>query len=293
MFADSTLFHVFSFPLVYGNSDYALINPNSVAISEHAAAKYYGESNPLGQILSIRVGDLFEDYEVTAVFQDIPSNSSIRSDFFLPMMKETLGKSQTYISDPNMNLWYASSFQTYVLLQENTSPTRMTKKLARVRSQYFPTEAEFLRKRKAETGKDLARTYLLQPLTGMYFDTAISERSSGSKPVYSYILAGIAACILLLASINFTLLSVSRSHSRAKEVGVRKVMGARRSQLVIQFWSEAILTSGLALVLALVISRLALPLFNDMAHKTPLVRYVAATEFLAGIGCFAATPLGQ
>ena len=268
VFADSTLFRVFSFPLVYGNPDYALVDPNSVAISEYAAAKYFGGNNPIGQALSIRVGDRFEDYAVTAVFRDIPSNSSIRSDFFLPMMKETLGKSQTYIIDPDMNLWYASSFQTYVLLQENTSPVGMTEKLARVRNQYFPTEAAFLRKRKAEAGEDLARTYLLQPLTDMHLDTAIVSPTMSSKPVYSYILAGIAACILLLASINFTLLSVSRSHSRAKEVGVRKVVGARRSQLVIQFWSEAILTSGLALVLALVISGLALPLFNDMAHKT-------------------------
>ena len=268
VFADSTLFQVFSFPLLYGNPDHALTHPQDVAISEHAAKKYFGDENPIGKVLSIRVGDTFEDYQVSAVFQEIPSNSSIRSDFFLSMMKETLGKSQTYINNPETNLWYVSSFQTYVLLQENTSPAGMMEKLARVRNQYFPTEAEFLRKRKAEAGEDRARTYLLQSLTDMHLDTAITSPVAGSKPIYSYILAGIAACVLLLAAINFTLLSVSRSQSRAKEVGVRKVVGARKSQLMLQFWGEAILISGLALVLALVISRLALPAFNNMAHRS-------------------------
>ena len=268
VFADSTLFRVFSFPLVSGNPDYALRRPQDVAISERAAEKYFGKDNPLGKTLSIRVGDTYEDYTVSAVFQDIPTNSSIRSDFFLPMMKETLGKSSTYINDPNTNLWYVSSFQTYVLLHENAYAADMTEKLARVRNQYFPTEAEFLRKRKAEAGEDLARTYLLQPLADMHLDTAIPDQNSGSKPIYSYILAGIAAGVLLLACINFTLLSVSRSHSRAKEVGVRKVVGARRSQLMVQFWGEALLTSGLALILALILGRLALPLFNNLAHKS-------------------------
>ena len=268
VFADSTLFRVFSFPLLYGNPDHALTHPHDVAISEHAARKYFGDDNPVGQTLSIRVGDAFEDYQVSAVFQEIPSNSSIRSDFFLPMMKETLGKSQAYINNPETNLWYVSSFQTYVLLQENTSPAGMTDKLARVRNQYFPTEAEFLRKRKTEAGEDRTRTYLLQSLTDMHLDTAIVSPVVGSKPIYSYILAGIAACILLLASINFTLLSVSRANRRAKEVGVRKVAGARRSQLILQFWGEAMLTSAVALVLALVISRLALPAFNNVAHRS-------------------------
>ena len=268
VFADSTLFRVFSFPLLYGNPDHALTHPQNVAISESAARKYFGDDNPMGQTLSIRVDDTFEDYQVSAVFREIPSNSSIRSDFFLPIMKETLGKSQSYINNPETNLWYVSSFQTYVLLQENTSPAGMTDKLARVRDQYFPTEAEFFRKRKTEAGEDLARTYRLQPLTDMHLDTAIPGQSSGSKPIYSYILAGIAACVLLLAAINFTLLSVSRANRRAKEVGVRKVVGARRSQLILQFWGEAMLTSALALVLALVISRLALPAFNNMAHRS-------------------------
>ena len=268
LFADSTLFRVFSFPLLYGNPDHALAHPQDVAISEHAAKKYFGGDNPMGKVLSIRVGDTFEDYQVSAVFQEIPSNSSIRSDFFLPMTKETLGKSQTYINNPETNLWYVSSFQTYVLLQENTSPTGMMEKLGRVRNQYFPTEAEFLRKRKAEAGEDRARTYLLQSLTDMHLDTAIVSPAAGSKPIYSYILAGIAACVLMLASINFTLLSVSRANSRAKEVGVRKVVGARRSQLILQFWGEAMLISALALVVALVIGRLVLPAFNNMAHRS-------------------------
>ena len=269
VFADSTLFQVFSFPLVYGHANYALIHPHAVAISEQAAEKYFGDVNPVGQVLSIRVGDTFEDYEVGAVFRDIPSNSGIRSDFFLPMMKETLGKDRAYINDPKWNLWYVSSYQTYVLLNENASPTTLDHKLADFKEKYLPVKKDYLHDiNENKAGKALVPAYLLQKLTDIHLDTAIITPTTSSKPIYSYILAGIAACILLLASINFTLLSVSRSNSRAKEVGIRKVVGAKRSQLILQFWGEALLTSGLALLLALLISWLALPLFNDMAQKT-------------------------
>jgi putative ABC transport system permease protein len=267
VFADSTLFSVFSFPLLYGNPAYALNTPNAVVISEKVAGKYFGDTNPLGQTLSIRMGGTFEEYEVTAVFRNIPSNSSIHADFFLPMMKESVGKAFSNFKNPKANLWYVSSFTTYVLLQEKASATGLEEKLARLRNQHFPDEAEFLRKRKKEANEDLARTYLLQNLTDIHLNTELPRQGTGSKPIYSYVLAGIAACILLLASINFTLLSISRSHSRAKEVGIRKVAGARRSQLIAQFWGEALLTSFFALVLSLLLSWLTLPLFNEMAQK--------------------------
>ena len=267
VFADSTLFSVFSFPLVYGRADYALTQPYVVAISESMAEKYFGEANPLDQTLSIRVGKVFEDYQVTAVFRDIPSNSSLQSDFFLPMMKETLGKDRRYINDPEADLWYVSSFQTYVLLQQEVSIAGLSEKITALRNRYFPTEADFLRERKEKAKEDLTRSYVLQNITDIHLDTTILNQNTGSKPIYSYILIGIAVCILLLAAINFTLLSVSRSNSRAKEVGIRKVVGARKGQLMMQFWSEALLTSLLALLLALLMSGLALPLFNEMAQK--------------------------
>ncbi len=267
VFADSTLFNVFTFPLLYGNAAYALNKPNAVAISAKAAGKYFGDTNPLGQTLSIRVGETFEDYEVTAVFHDIPSNSTLRADFFLSMIEESVAKVQANFLNPDANLWYVSSFTTYVLLHEKASVAGLDEKLAKVRNQYFPEEAEFLRKRKEEACEDLARTYLLQNLTDIHLNTVFPRQGTGSKPIYSYILAGIAICILLLASINFTLLSISRSHSRAKEVSIRKVVGARRSQLIVQFWGEALLTSLFALVLALLLSGLALPLFNAKAQK--------------------------
>ena len=272
VFADSTLFSVFSFPLVSGHADYALTQPNAVAISESMAEKYFGEADPLDRTLSIRLGDVFEDYQVTAVFRDIPSNSTLRADFFLPIMKETLGKDREYINDPNTDLWYVSAFHTYVLLQKETLVSNLTEKMLSLRNRYYPTEAEFLRERKEEAAEDLARSYVLQNITDIHLDTTIPDRKTGSKPIYSYILIGIAGCVLLLACINFTLLSVSRSTSRAKEVGVRKVVGARKSQLMLQFWSEALLTSGLALLLALLISALTLPLFNEMAQKSLSLR---------------------
>ncbi|WPP50208.1 ABC transporter permease [Catalinimonas niigatensis] len=265
-YADSSLFTVFSLPMRYGNADYALTKPNAIAISEKAAKKYFGEANPLGQTLSIRIGSEFEDYEVTVVFEDIPSNSILRSDFFLPMMKETLGKSASYINDPDQDAWGVSAYMTYLLLQENASASALEDKLLVLRNKYYPTEADYLTKREEEFGEKIKRNFHLQKLTGIHLDAEIIS-STSSKPIYSYILSGIAGCILLLASINFTLLAISRSNSRAKEVGIRKVVGARRSQLIVQFWGEAILTSILALLLAFLISGLALPMFNEMSQK--------------------------
>jgi len=134
MFADSSLFRVFSFPLAYGNPTSALTQPNSVAISERIAQKYFGKDNPLGQTLNIRLGDKFEPYEVTAVYENIPSGSTIQTDFFLSMHKQTLGKDKAYMANPDVTLWYVSSFQTYVLLKENAVANRMDKKLASFRA---------------------------------------------------------------------------------------------------------------------------------------------------------------
>lgn len=283
-FADSTLFQVFSFPLVYGQTNNALNRPHAVAISEKVANKYFGDSHPIGQMLSIRVGDTFEDYQVTAVFEDIPANSSLRADVFLPMMKESLGKDRQYINDPKVNLWHVSSFRTYVLLHEEAAIAGLAKKMSRLRNRYYPTEAEFLRERKEKAGEVLARAYVLQNIRDIHLDTVIPDHMTGSKPVYSYVLAGVAACILLLAIVNFTLLSVSRAHSRAKEVGIRKVVGALRSQLMGQFWSEALLISFLALLLALAISVLALPSFSEFAQKPLSFRTLGQPASLLTLG---------
>jgi putative ABC transport system permease protein len=268
LFADSSLFRVFSFPLLYGNPDQVLTRPNTVAISEQMARKYFGDTNPLGQTLDIRLGDAFEGYEITAVFEEIPSNSTIRSDFFLPMLKETLGKDRNYIKNPEVNLWYVSSYQTIVLLKEKAVVESMDEKLISFRQQYFTDDKEALLDIHGGEGRNFYRTYLLQPIADIHLNTQISTKGIGSNPVYSYMLAAVAICVLLLASVNFMLLSISRSNRRAREVGIRKVMGARKSQLILQFWSEGILTYFLALLLAFLLSGLVLPLFNDLAQKS-------------------------
>ena len=269
VFADSSLFQVFSFPLLYGNPEKALTQPHTVTISERIARQYFGDTNPLGQTLDIRLDETFEAYEVTAVFKDIPSNSTIHSDFFLPMLKETLGKDRKYINDPEMNLWWMSAYQTYVLLEEKAVVKPMDEKLAAFRQQYFSDDQEALLDLHGGEGSNFIRTYLLQPITSIHLNTQIKTKGIGSNPMYSYIFDSmVATCILLLASVNFMLLSISRSNSRAKEVGIRKVVGARKRQLILQFWSEAMLTYLLALILAFLLSGLILPLFNELAQKS-------------------------
>jgi putative ABC transport system permease protein len=167
-----------------------------------------------------------------------------------------------------MNLWWVSSFQTYVLLKEQALTAAMSDKLAAFRRLYFPDDPEALQDMTGKAEHDQSRTYHFQPLPNIHLDTTIKTKGIGSNPVYSYILAAIGGCILLLASINFTMLTISRSHFRAKDVGVRKVVGARRYQLMLQHWTEAILLCGIAFLLACILSGLVLPLFNDLAQKS-------------------------
>lgn len=259
--ADSTVFDVFTFPLLQGDARTALKAPFSAVLTQKTAKKYFGEENPMGQTL--RMEGKFP-VKVTGVLKDIPETSHIPFDMLLSM--STL----TRELQPNVDQqWSNFAFYSYLLLKKNTDAQRLEAKI--------PALLDRL------VGKELAQfqmhyTLRLQPLQDIYLKSDRGAPEQGSlKNVY--IFSVIAAFILLLACINFINLTIARASERAKEVGVRKVVGAERQQLTFQFLSEYVLLSSMAFIVAVLLSELILPLFNEFSGKTILTSTLTHPTF--------------
>ncbi len=253
MLADRALFSVFDFDLVQGEREVVLQDQHNIVITQNMAGKYFGSVNPVGQSLSIQLGENFEEFTVTGVVS-IPTNSGIRFNMVIPDHNYT-----KIFSEQNLNSgWFNIHPSTYVLLREGSVATEVVSK--------FPDL--FRRLLGEEDFKQSKYAPGLQPLTSIHLDTSYPV---GDAPVsdakYSYILGAIAILILVVACINFVTLSVGRSLKRAREVGIRKVVGAERRQLVAQFIGEAILITTIALVVGILLSVLGLPLFNQLSGK--------------------------
>ncbi len=248
--ADPNIFDVFSIPLIAGNFKTALNDPNSIVISESLAKKYFVDKNPIGKILQIGREDFFHDYKVTGVFKDLPANSHLKFDCLASFQA-------SYIKGNEGNLtWGASNYETFILLKNNFPKQRMEN----VIKQIFKKHNSF--------PEDLKYDYFLQPLTNIHLDLnpgnkLPTERDSDTILV----LTGIALLILLIACINFINLATAQASIREKEVGVRKVVGADRLQLAIQFIGESVILSLLAFVIALPMVETLLPAFNQYADK--------------------------
>ncbi len=259
VFADSTLFDVFSFELVQGDPKEALKEPYTIVITEAVARKYFGEEDPLGKSLSANNNNL---YRVTGVMKAIPRNTHF--DFDMIASLSTLNESR-------QTTWLSNNFQTYVVLKEGASPETVNAKFPDLIQTYIGPEIE---KYMGKTLDDIlaAGNYLdftLFPMTKIHLHSDKREELGTNSDIqYIYIFAFIGALILLLACVNFINLSTARSSTRAKEVGMRKVVGARRPQLIFQFLSESFVITLLAFVIASISLALLLPYFNDLSSKT-------------------------
>lgn len=265
-FADAQVLNVFSFPLVSGNAATALADPSNIILTKDKAMQLFGETNIVGRRLEIKMGDKFEPFIVGGVAENIPSNSTIRF--------EILGNFAYLAETPDvlasMNDWHMTmGISTFVLLRPGSKLMEEPERLAAFRKKYFPDEGKELMANKAWDGKGvLPVSYLLQPLRALHTDARYdSEPGTTVDPKNIWILLGIAGAVLLIACINFTTLAIGRSAGRAKEVGVRKVLGSRRKQLVFQFLTESVLLSLLSAVLGLLLARLLLPYFNALSGK--------------------------
>ena len=243
-FADPNFFTLFTFPVVAGNLTIALQDNSSIAISESLAKKCFGQvKNAIGQ--HIRVNNQ-NSFTVSAVFQDVPKKSSLQFSFVLPF--EVLFRENKWLHD-----WGASSIQTFVLLKENTAAQVVNSKI-----KYF-VKKQF---------KESISTLMLQPFGEFYlYNTFENGKQTGGRVVYVQLFSVIAAFILVIACINFMNLATARSAHRAKEVGVRKVIGAGRKVLIGQFMTESFLLAGISMVLALLIVSYSLPFFNQLTEK--------------------------
>ncbi len=258
IFADSTLFDVFSFDLVKGDPQKALIEPNTIVITEEMAEKYFGSEDPIGKNLTL---DNDELCRVTGVMKAIPKNTHFNFDMFVSMA--TTGESRN-------NMWMSNNFQTYVVLRKGADPDQVNAKFDQLVRDYVGPEIEqFMGK----TMDDLLAAgnfinFSLFPMSKIHLYSDKQEELAATSDIkYIYIFAFIGVFILLLACINFMNLSTARSASRAKEVGMRKVVGAGRAQLIFQFLSESVVITFLGFLLAIVSLITLLSRFNVLAGK--------------------------
>lgn len=239
-YADPNFFQMFSFSLVKGDAQTALEAPYSVVITEEMALKYFGGDNPIGKILQIKMGDK-KEYVVTGVVKDRPSNTHFKFDFIASLRTFQLRRG---FSD--------SGYYTYILLSDKTSPELLAQK--------FP---EFLDRHKY-TGKKWERRLVLQPLQDIHLHSHFAYELSPNRDVrYLYLLMGIAFCVVLIVCVNYVNFSTFRFANRAKEVGLRKVFGSVRSQLIHQFLGETFVMTVLAFVISLVLVEYSLPYVSD------------------------------
>ena len=244
--ADPDFFAMFSFPLVKGDPETVFANPYSVVLTETTAAKYFGQEDPLGKTLT--VNNTF-DVIVTGIIADVPSNSSLEFDLLSPF--EILLKE--FIGEDNADNWGFNSFSTYVMLPKTAVKEDLAQKLKGCLEKYAPGDTDEL---------------ALQPLTDIHLFSNLGHdlRNRGDVK-YVWIFSALAVFVLLIAGVNFMNLTTARSANRAKEVGLRKVVGSVRPQLIRQFFGESVLMALFALIAALFLLELLLPFFNTFSGK--------------------------
>ena len=249
-YAESSFLRMFSFPMKLSSGESALEDPNTTLISESVAQKYFGEEDPLGNMIVLSNQHGKQLYQITGVFEDVPENSHIKFDFLLSF--QTLVQLQ-----PNAAYdWGWNMFNTYVLLAPETDPLSLQEKFH-----------AFVERNKIH-GDDYRREFILQPIKDIHLHSQLRwepEVNGSARTVYFLIL--IAVLILLIAWINYINLSTARSITRAKEVGIRKVLGSRRLQLIKQFISESALFNLFSVFIALLLIRIFLPQFNQLTGK--------------------------
>ncbi|MFN3851154.1 MAG: ABC transporter permease [Spirosomataceae bacterium] len=259
MFVDNSVFEVFDIPLIEGDSKTALKEPFTIVLDEQTAQKYFGKAKALGMAMTI--GE--KVYKVTGVMRNIPENSHLTGrNMFLSMESS---------ADSRANNWLNNNFFTYLVLKEGTRPEQLQSQFDKVILKYMmPQFKSVLGINSMDEFKKAGNRVALglTPLADIHLHSnKFFELSPNSSIQYVYIFSAIALFILLIACVNFMNLSTARSVNRAKEVGVRKVMGSARAMLMNQFLSESILMSLIAFILGLGIATLILPFFNDLSAK--------------------------
>lgn len=276
LYADPSALDLFNWPLLRGNKETALAEPRSVVLTEDMARKYFGEENPVGKAIELDprlrdregklTGETFE-HTVTGVLKNIPHRSHFRLDFLLPSrdLNGIYGGDITTGADINSWFWRGRVGYTYVKLREGVQPEVLEGRFEKFIDQYVGD---------GTTSRGYYYAPFLQPLDKIYLEGNIeAQLQPVGDMTYIYMFSVIALFVLFIACINFMNLATARSTIRAKEVGLRKVVGAHRSQLIGQFLSESVLISLVAFLLGIGLARLALPVFYGYLGKEWVIDY--------------------
>ncbi|TVZ25836.1 putative ABC transport system permease protein [Gillisia sp. Hel_I_86] len=259
-YVDPNFFDVFTLPIIQGNKNTPLNEPNSVVISESLARNIFGDSDPVGKTITVTNRD--EKLTVSGVMEDIPKNSHFHFD----MLVSTLG----YAPAKNTS-WMQSDFFTYLVLKKGTDIGSVEAKLPEINKKYMgPQMMDAIGTSYEEFQKDNSLGLFLQPLTHIHLYSDFSDATTleqGGDIKYIYIFSAVAFFMLVIACINFMNLATASASKRSKEVGIRKVLGSNKKQLIYQFLSEAFVSTLITTFLAIALFSIALPFFNQLAGK--------------------------
>jgi len=277
LFVDSTFFSVFTFPLIRGDVKTCLTAPHAIVISEDMAKKQFATTDAVGKVIMVKQDNKFVPHEVTAVARTTPQNSSFQFDVLLPF-KVPQGEGA------DNEAWFNFFLNTFVVLNPNTPVQQVNSRM----QQFYELDSKEALGKITEMFGDVVGSsrYFLQPFTDMHLNTELPAQNgltNASNPIYSYILSGIALFILLIACINFINLTIARSVRRAKEIGIRKVVGGQRKQLIMQFLGESFLLCFLAFIFALIVVQLSLPVFNNLSNKSLALSYLVNAKLVVGL----------
>ncbi|MEO9022706.1 MAG: ABC transporter permease, partial [Ginsengibacter sp.] len=260
-FVDPNFFSIFTLPLIKGDAKTALTEPYTMIITRRTAEKYFGKEDPLGKTLFFN-DDKSVAYKVTGMIDKVPANAHFQFDLFVSMVG---------LDDAKSDTWMGSNFFTYLLLKKGTDYKKLEAKLPGMVEKYMGPQIQqamgislnqFITK-----GNQLG--FALQPLTSIHLQSHSNyELSPPGNRTYVYVFGLIALFMLLIACINFINLSTASASKRAKEVGVRKVIGGGQSSLIKQFLTESSVLVGIACIISLVLIQFVLPAFNNVSGKT-------------------------
>ena len=255
-YADQSLLDMLHLPMVYGDRAHALAEPNTLVISRQKAEKYFPHQNPVGKLLYLN-NDMKKPWKIGGVMENLPVTMHLQYDFLLSLTGHELW-------DGEQKTWWAQNYDTYVKLQTGADPGLMADKMKNlIRSTLLPLFTEAGMKDAKKSVNEIS--VMLQPIGDIHLNAQIGDSHTHGDIRFVRLFGAVAGFILLLACINFINLSTARSAGRAREVGLRKVVGSRRTGLVRQFLLESLVLSFFSFLLAIGLAWLLLPLFNKMA----------------------------
>lgn len=249
--ADTTVFDIFNVPLLTGNPETALTGNDKIVLSESIARKYFGDENPMGKILDAE--GTFH-LEVTGIMPDLPANTHLGFDILASF------KIQEAYSEKKVDEWGWRTAYSYIVLREGSDPAELEAKLPAFVQKHLGSRY---------TSDEASLTFRLQPVTDIHLHSRLEQELTPNSDIrYIYLFAAIAVFIIVIACINFMNLATARSAGRAREIGLRKVFGAARTQMIRQFLLESLIMSAMAVCLALILAWVSLPWFNLLTGKT-------------------------